>query len=59
MIALSGGRGCNASFDHAVGAMHNRLRNLKADRARGTQVHDQFELRRLIERQLWRLGGLR
>jgi hypothetical protein len=40
------------SFDHLVGACEKGFRNRKADRFRGFEIDDEFELGGLIHRQV-------
>src|SRR5215208_1376279 len=46
------------SFDDLVGAGEQRLRHGEAERVSGLQVDHQFELGRLLDRQIGRLGAL-
>jgi hypothetical protein len=45
-------------FDHLVGAGEKGFRNRKADRFRGFDVDDEFELGGLIDRQVSGRGAI-
>ena len=45
-------------FDHLVGAGEQRRWHVEAERSGGRQIDDQFELARLHDRQVLRLGAL-
>src|SRR5271165_1702060 len=47
-----------ASFDDLVGAGEDRLRHGEAERLGGVEIDDQLECRRLLDRQIGRLGAL-
>jgi hypothetical protein len=49
---------CSCSFDHLIGAGEDRWRHGEAERLRGLEVDDQLEPRRLLNRQIRRLGAL-
>src|SRR5262245_62979782 len=46
-----------ASLDHLVGAQHETSRNVEADGLGSPQIDDQLEPRRLLDRQIGRLGA--
>jgi hypothetical protein len=45
-------RGCDALFDHLVGAREHRDRYIEAERPRGFQVYDQLVFVRQLNRQI-------
>jgi len=47
------------SFDHLVGALQQRCRHFDAERLGGLEVYDQFELGRLLDRQVGWLRTLK
>ena len=47
-----------ALFDHLIGAGEDRRRHGKAKRLGGLEIHNQLEFRRLLHRQISRLGAL-
>src|SRR5262249_39563692 len=46
------------SFDHPVGAREESRRDVKTDSFRRLEIDDEFELRRLFDRQFSRFGAL-
>jgi len=46
------------SFDHFIGAGEDRWRDRQPERLGGLQIDDQLELRRLLDRQIGRLGAV-
>jgi len=54
-MAQSGGQ---RSFNHLVRAGEDRLRDSQTERMGGLEIDDQFEGRRLLDRQIGRLGTL-
>jgi hypothetical protein len=46
-------------FDHLVGGRQNRRRNCKTQRLCGFEIDHQIEFRRLLNRQISRLGSSR
>src|SRR5215213_3674729 len=59
MESLNGcGRASAFSFDHLVGENEKRLGNGDAERFRSPQVHHEFELARLLDREVSRFDAI-
>jgi len=46
----------HALLDHLIRPLHQRLRDSEPERLGGIEVDDQLELRRLLDREVGRLG---
>src|SRR5262245_31076134 len=49
---------CAASFDYLIGTREERRRNFETDSFRSLKIDNEVELRRLLHRQVSRLGSL-
>jgi hypothetical protein len=49
---------CASLLDHSIRPIQHRLRNREADLLRGLEIDHQLKLRRLLHRQVSRLGTL-
>jgi hypothetical protein len=47
-----------SSFDHLVGAQHDRRRHFETERPCGLQIDNELELGRLLYRQVGGLGAI-